>query len=215
VQPTESTGPGRDRDVERFLTFVDAVVAIAITLLVLPLVDVAGEAADGRPVTQLLEDHQAQVWAFLLSFAVIANLWLTQHHVVRSVVASDPVVTRLTLFWLLTTVFLPFPTALVAEAGDQAVTKLLYIGTMTLSSLAVALMSRRIGAVRAIRDSDDAPDEAGAWVVTGLFAVALALGVAVPATGYFPLLLLLLPGVVARLPRRFRPGRRTDARVGH
>lgn len=44
----------RARDLERVLTFVDAVVAIAMTLLVLPLVDVAGALTGGDSVTQLL-----------------------------------------------------------------------------------------------------------------------------------------------------------------
>ncbi len=34
-----SRRPERSRDLERFITFIDAIVAIAITLLVLPLVD--------------------------------------------------------------------------------------------------------------------------------------------------------------------------------
>ena len=57
----------RERDFDRFLTFVDAIVAIAITLLVLPLVDVAG-AYQGDSATQLLSDSSHQIWAFFLSF---------------------------------------------------------------------------------------------------------------------------------------------------
>ncbi len=38
---------GRSRDAERFLTFLDAIVAIAITLLVLPLVELTGELGGG------------------------------------------------------------------------------------------------------------------------------------------------------------------------
>ncbi len=66
-----STGQvGRSRDLDRLLTFVDAVVAIAIT---------------------------AQIGGFLLTFAVIANAWSTQHQVYRSVVAADRLLTRLLL----------------------------------------------------------------------------------------------------------------------
>ena len=207
----------RSRDFERFLTFVDAVVAIAITLLVLPLVDVAGEL--GRPgtdtsVLHLLADHQAQLYAFLLSFAVIANLWFTQHHVIRPVVVHDPGVTRLMLGWLLMIVFLPFPTALVAEEGHQAVTKVLYIGTMTVSSVLMGLMSRRIRAAEAIRDSDDVSDPMVSWVTSLLFVVALAVSLLVPATGYYPLLLLLLTDGLVRGSRRLRHGSSAAPRVG-
>ena len=37
----------RERGLDRVLTFVDAVVAIAITLLVLPLAELAPEVGDG------------------------------------------------------------------------------------------------------------------------------------------------------------------------
>jgi uncharacterized membrane protein len=217
VDQSESNQVERSRDFERFLTFVDAVVAIAITLLVLPLVDLAGElnsVGHNTSVLQLLQRHQAEIWAFLLSFAVIASLWFTQHEVVRAVVVTDPVVTRLMVAWLLMIVFLPFPTALVAEEGHQAATKVLYIGTMTASSLLMALMSRRIRATRSIRDSDDAPDPAVSWVTTGLFAAALAITLVAPVTGYYPLLLLLLTGVLVRWSRRMRHGPAASARVG-
>ena len=207
----------RSRDFERFLTFVDAVVAIAITLLVLPLVDLAGEldlAGHDPSVLHLLQDHQAQIWAFLLSFAVIANFWFTQHQVVRAVVVSDRVVTQLMVAWLLMIVFLPFPTALVAEEGHQAATKVLYIGTMTISSLLLGLMSRRIRSNRSIRDSDDAPDPVVAWVTAGLFALALAITLIAPVTSYYPLLLLLLTDVLVSRSRRVRHGPAAAGRVG-
>ena len=59
----------RDRGLDRFLTFVDAVVAIAITLLVLPLADLAPEVGDGS-VTDLLREHDNEILAFFLSFLV-------------------------------------------------------------------------------------------------------------------------------------------------
>jgi uncharacterized membrane protein len=217
VDPSQSDQVERSRDFERVLTFVDAVVAIAVTLLVLPLVDVAGEldqpGNDGS-VLHLLQDHQAQLWAFLLSFAVIANLWFTQHQVVSSVVVADRVVIQLMVAWTLMIVFLPFPTALVAEEGDQAATKVLYIGTMTVSSVLLGLMSRRIRATRSIRDTDDAPDPVVSWVITGLFAVALAVTLVVPATGYYPLLLLLLADLLVTRLRRIRHGPPASGRVG-
>ena len=66
---------------------------------------------------------------------MIAQLWFAQHHVVDGLVRQDPLVVRLLLLWLFTIVLLPFPTALVAEASDDAATKVLYIGTLAVSSL--------------------------------------------------------------------------------
>jgi uncharacterized membrane protein len=191
-----SSGPerARERDFERFLTFVDAVVAIAITLLVLPLVDLAGELGDGGSVADLLGDHLAELGSAVLSFVVIARLWLAQHETVRDVVA------QLMLLWLLLIVFLPVPTALLADGGSQALTKVLYIGTMAVSSFCVAGMALRIRRTPAIRGSGDGPDGIGATTAGATMLLALAISLAIPATSYFPLLLLLVADpIVARV----------------
>jgi uncharacterized membrane protein len=197
-----SSGPerARERDFERFLTFVDAVVAIAITLLVLPLVDLAGELGDGGSVADLLGDHLAELGSAVLSFVVIARLWLAQHETVRDVVAQDRRVTQLMLLWLLLIVFLPVPTALLADGGSQALTKVLYIGTMAVSSFCVAGMALRIRRTPAIRGSGDGPDGIGATTAGATMLLALAISLAIPATSYFPLLLLLVADpIVARV----------------
>lgn len=203
--------PGRVRDFERFLTFIDAIVAIAITLLVLPLVDVAGELSDGGSVADLVSDNTGEIGAFFLSFLVIANLWLAQHRVLRHVIAASGWLTRLLLLWTLTIVVLPFPTALVAghDAGDQAATKLLYIGTMAASSLVLSLICLEIRRNAALRASDDRPDVVRAFATFAVFVVVLVLMLAVPALSYWPLLLLFLPD---RLVAVWRSRRASTAR---
>ncbi len=127
----------RERDLDRFLTFIDAIVAIAITLLVLPLAEAATEVGEGS-VGDLLRENDDKLLAFFLSFLVIAQLWMSQHHIVSGLVVQNTLVTRLLLAWTLTIVLLPFPTALVAEVSDDPATKVLYIGTMALSSRAAS-----------------------------------------------------------------------------
>ncbi|MEO9151921.1 MAG: TMEM175 family protein [Lapillicoccus sp.] len=206
----------RTRDFERFLTFVDAIVAIAITLLVLPLVDLATTLGSGS-VGTLLADHSTQLLAFLLSFLVIANLWFDQHRALHSVVTHSPLVNRLLMGWTLTIVVLPFPTALVADVGSQAATKVFYIGTMALSSALLAALCWAIGRDRSIRDSDDRPDPAPAVASFLCYLVALAVTLLVPASTYYPLLLLLLARPGIRLWRRVRsmvPGNRPAPGTG-
>ena len=108
----DPAGAERERDLERFLTFVDAVVAIAITLLVLPLVEVSRELETGISVASLLDEHSAELWAFFLSFAVIAKFWFVQHASARHVIRYDNRYATLTVLWLLTIVLLPFSTSL-------------------------------------------------------------------------------------------------------
>jgi uncharacterized membrane protein len=195
----------RARDFERFLTFVDAIVAIAVTLLVLPLVDVVGELKNNGSVTDLLDDNRAVVGAFLLSFVVIANLWLNQHRMLRHVIAANELLTRLLMLWTLTIVFLPFPTALVAGprgAGGQAVTQLLYVGTMTLSSFLLGLVCVVLSRHPELRESQESPDALQAFATAAAFAIALAVMLLVPPISYWPLLLLLVSDRVVDLVRR-------------
>lgn len=193
----------RHRDVDRLLTFVDAVVAIAITLLVLPLAEAGSEVGEGG-AAELLHEHAADLLGFWLSFLVIARLWLAQHYVVRGLVRQQPVVTWLLLAWTFTIVFLPFPTSLVASTTNDPVAKILYVGTMAVSSLVLALIAGVIGRDRSVRDTDEPPAIAPAAGVAVGFLVALAVMLVLPASGYWPLLLLFLVDPVIRVARRVR-----------
>jgi TMEM175 potassium channel family protein len=200
----------RARDLERFLTFLDAIVAIAITLLVLPLVDLVGDLEDGGSVRHLLEDNKAPIGAFFLSFLVIAQLWTAQHHVLTNVVAANENLSRLLMLWSLTIVVLPFLTSLVAgpgDAGDQATTKILYVGTMAVASFVLGLVSLVVSRHPELRDSEQVPDAPVAFVTSATFIVALLVMLLVPATSYWPLLLLVVSDNVVSLGRVV--GRRT------
>jgi uncharacterized membrane protein len=191
----------RHRDLDRLLTFIDAVVAIAITVLVLPLSELGSEAREGD-AADLLRAHSDDLLGFVLSFVVIARLWLGQHHIVSGVVRQTPRLTWLLLAWSFTIVFLPFPTSLVAITDHDAGAKILYVGTMAVSSMILAAVAWEIGRDDSVRDTDEGP---GVWPSAGVavgFLVALAVMLAFPDTSYWPLLLLFLVDPVTRLVRR-------------
>jgi TMEM175 potassium channel family protein len=198
---TYGTGvAGRERDLDRLLTFVDAVVAIAITLLVLPLVDVAREIRTDD-VADLLREHSDDLAGFLLSFVVIARLWLAQHAILGPVVRQNAAVLWLLLAWTLTIVFLPFPTALVTATQNDSLAKVLYIGTMAVSSALLALVARAVRRDRGIRDTDTGPDAAQATCTAVAFLLALGISLTFPAISYWPLLILFLVDPAVRLLR--------------
>ena len=203
----------RERDLDRFLTFVDACVAIAITLLVLPLAEVATEVGDGS-VGDLLRENDDKLLAFFLSFLVIAQLWMSQHHIVSGLVLQNTLITRLLLAWTLTIVLLPFPTTLVAEVGEDSATKVLYIGTMALSSALLTLLSWAVGRDRSLRDTDSRPDQAQAAGAVIGFVLALAITLTFPETGYYPLFLLFFADPAVSAWRRARAGRKRTAHMG-
>lgn len=193
----------RERDLDRFLTFVDAVVAIAITLLVLPLADMANEVGDGT-VADLLREHRHDLLGFGLSFAVIAKFWFAQQRAVTSLVRLDMTVVWLLLTWTFTIVALPFGTALVAEAPDDPLTRLIYIGTMAVSSLLLTAIAWAIARDRSVRDRDEGPRIDGYLITFSIMVVALVLSLAVPPVGYWGLALLFLSGRTTTLWRRYR-----------
>ena len=196
----------RERDFDRFLTFIDAIVAIAVTILVLPLIEIAGDTTD-LSIEDLIDEHLGQIFNFLLSFFVIAQLWFAQHNIVRTVVVQDRIVTRCLILWALTIVVLPVPTALVAGSHDGDRTEVLYIGTMALSSLALTIAALRVAATPAIRDRGAPPNAVDSMTTFAIMVLALVLSVIIPGAGYLPLLLLLLSGRVSALIRSRRRNR--------
>jgi TMEM175 potassium channel family protein len=101
-----------ERGLDRFITFLDAVVAIAITLLVLPLTEIIVGTHPPPHATEVFTQNGARFWSFLLSFAVIFRLWLGHHRIIERVGAYDTVFVWVNLGWALTVVFLPFATQL-------------------------------------------------------------------------------------------------------
>ena len=191
-----------ERGLDRIIIFADAVVAIACTLLVLPLVDLATQS-EVVPVNRLLSDHIGQFGAFALSFAVIARLWLAHHRIFERVGSYDTVIIWLTLGWLFTVAFLPFPTAIIATQSDTTAS-VLYIGTLLLSSLALAAtavwVGRNPGLQQPSEQNSNVEEPHGTTAV--LLLVALGLTAIVPGAGVLPLLLLLLSGPIDALRRR-------------
>jgi uncharacterized membrane protein len=118
---------------------------------------------------------------------------------VRSLLVSTNAISGLLVVWMLTIAFLPFPTALVAKAGHQPATKLLYIGTIFLSTLGTGVISWIISRNPAITDGEIMPDAMAGVAGAVLLLLALAITLLIPPTSYFPLLLLTLETPTQRL----------------
>jgi len=188
--------------------FTDAVVAIAITLLVLPLVEAVSEPATSA--LELISHNQARIWSFLLSFAVIARFWLLHHRIFEHVKAYSVALMWLNMAWLFTIVFLPFPTGLIGgEHGNDHFTKAFYVGCVAASSIAQTAVIVLVYLTKDLQ-LDDNPlsrdNTINAVVSSCLLVVAFLLAVFVPWVGYYSILLLLLSRPALVLWRRVRPG---------
>jgi uncharacterized membrane protein len=154
----------------------------------------------------VISDHKTQILSFLLSFVVIARLWLTHHRIFEHVKAYNSRLMQLNMFWLLTIVILPFPTAMISGSDDRF-TAPLYIGTILASSIgqsALTLLIRGNPQLEAADNPITSKYVVSTVTATVLFAVAFALAVLVPGVNYYTLLLLLLVPTVTRIWGKYR-----------
>ncbi|MGV9713882.1 TMEM175 family protein [Gordonia sp. NPDC003424] len=192
----------------RLMAFSDAVVAIALTLLVLPLTEIATEWHEETTVWQVLGDNWSAILSFLISFIVIWVLWRDHHRVGEYLRTYDKVLLNLNFVWLLTIVILPFATALIDQDRIERAS-VLYIAVLAVSILTLLAMGWWASRHRELLEAG--PD-VEAWIRRGhgtgtavTVVAALIVAIAVPASGSWPLFLLFLSGpvewVIARLRR--------------
>ncbi len=117
----------------------DAVVAIAMTLLVLPLVESVPEV-DLDDVPAFVAEHRSLFISFVVSFLVILLFWAAHQRVFRSVGEMTSGLRWLNAAWLLIVAFLPFPTALVGREPTTSTTPV-YIGTVFALAMTSAAMT--------------------------------------------------------------------------
>jgi uncharacterized membrane protein len=142
----EEAGIG-SRASDRLITFTDAVVAIAITLLALDLPVPTGRTVAGLWASVMSDS--GQYLAFLISFIAIAGGWSQHHELFRYARSTDGRMKSLHLAWLLTIIILPFATKLLfdRETIDQGVRALhwgFYALVQFLESAALFAMVRRM-----------------------------------------------------------------------
>ncbi|RFA16183.1 hypothetical protein B7R21_02000 [Subtercola boreus] len=201
------------RGYDRLVNLSDAVIAIAVTLLILPLVDDARQIGTGT-VADFLSENASQLFLFVLSFVVIARFWLLHHQIYRNIDGYTIPLVWVNFAWLLSIVFLPFPTELLGHGSSvDGAAASLYIGTMLLTSLTSLVQIWII-----IRKPELQLESLRGTlrmtpvvVSTTTMAVAFLLAVLVPGIGVFPLLLLLLSGRAEALIQRHQR-RRAAAR---
>ncbi|MCO5951792.1 TMEM175 family protein [Microbacterium yannicii] len=188
---------------ERLKAFADAVVAIAMTLLILPLMESVGDAAaDGLATIEWLNENAGQLFSFALSFLLIANFWLTHHRLFAGIHRVTAGLLWLTIAWMFTIVWLPIATALLGQLEEDAGQKVLYIGTLAMTSLVMLLIRLYVLRHPALHDIPRPRLRSGLVadvVMLALFLLALAVAVLFPAVGYWAMFLLLLVAPLHRL----------------
>ena len=196
-----------ERGFDRLVNFSDAVVAIAITLLVLPLVTAASDLTR-ESVEVFVQQNAMQFFSFVLSFVIIGRFWLVHHQLFERLGEYNTPVLVWNLMWLLGIVFLPFPTELFATSGgDDVLTNVLYIGTMlwiTLTLLGISITAYRNPTLLKSGKPQDAHITRGLAMAI-LLVVALVICLAWPVVGLYSLFALFFTRPIERLLGRRQP----------
>ena len=192
-------------DAERSKLFFDAVIAIAMTLLILPLME-GVVASDETSGTAWLGDHAWELLSFVISFTVIAMFWIEHHHLFADVTHVSTGLLWWSVAWLLAIVWLPVATSMSGAMGrTDAWVKAIYIGSMLAASaltLAHRVFLRAHLALHHIGEERMRRGMALSLATVTLFAASLVLVALLPVVGYFALLLMLLVVPLQRLYTR-------------
>jgi uncharacterized membrane protein len=198
---------------DRVLFFSDAVMAIAITLLV---VDLRVPDVVRNPRDELAADAH-RILSFGISFVVIGLFWLGHHHLFRYITALDRRLILLNLLFLGTIAFLPYPTALLsATKGEHAASIAFYaacVAATGLVELVIWLYAMRAdGLVPAsISPARRRYETVRLLPVPVVFALSIPVAFAVPVAAQFSWILLVPIGRVLRHTKLARQGGAADS----
>ncbi|GCE08801.1 TMEM175 family protein [Dictyobacter aurantiacus] len=108
-----------EKDTNRLEAFSDGVFAVAITLLVLDIkfspFEPGGGLMDDWTLWQVIRHQGPTLFAFVTSFVTIGVMWLNHHRVFKHIKRTDTTLLFLNILLLMIIVFIPVPTALLAE----------------------------------------------------------------------------------------------------
>ncbi|HZY51260.1 MAG TPA: TMEM175 family protein [Devosia sp.] len=169
---------GNENPNSRLMALSDGVISVAITLLVL---DIRLPQGFGEyPDTELWAALVAlwpRLLAYLLSFYVIANFWMSHRAKFEHIVRTDGRLMWINMLFLLTVGLVPFTTNLIAESGGT-ISTMVYAASMVVSGLALAGIWQ-YAAVNKLIDPKLSPEERREHLQATL-AMSLIFGISIP-----------------------------------
>jgi len=194
------------RGFERLTALSDGVVAIAMTLLIFPITDLA-TGSQGQNVLTIVGIHESKFITFLITFLVIASLWVESHRLFRDVIGYTGALLWTQMVWLLSIVFIPFPMDVLASVDDAIFpNSAVYVGTLLLATTALLVEYAIVYKNPSLQAEkvNLRPGLISAGIGTGSVAAAFALTLLAPELGLRPLFLLVF-GIIGGqiIGRRF------------
>ena len=187
---------GSDSALERIKLFSDAVIAIALTLLALEIrLPNEHHITDAR-LWEILVSLWPRYLGFVVSFAVIAFLWIAHWRKFQLIERANSRLVWLNMVFLLSICCIPFATAVLGEHGNLRVAVIFYACAVMFAGLASAslsfyayhagLMAKRVSA------ADMKQSVLNPLFTVGIFAISI--GIALHDTSLAKLFWLTLIG---------------------
>ena len=193
---------------ERFLFFSDAVVAFALTLLVVPLTDLAVELnshGKNSSILDILTDN-SQTWhAFFISFFVVMSMWGTHRKTFETAKTADGFMVNMNSFWLLTIICIPFASQSISGVyiKDNVVfyAVLLLVNTACIRIINIHVMKYRETLAHADAEFPYLPTR---WITPAVSLLIIIIVASVPASGQYAFLLLLINTPIVAAYKKLR-----------
>lgn len=109
--------PKQGRSFDRLINFTDAITAVAITVLVLPIVDLRAQGSE-QTVWAIMNDNAGQLTSFVITFLVVAAMWQVHNRIFSRLIGFDDTIFWLNLLWLILIVLVPWSSSLYGAGID-------------------------------------------------------------------------------------------------
>ena len=188
----------------------DGVFAIAMTLLVLDLkLPELGQGLDYEAFSAALIEQGPRFLSWLISFAILCRLWITKHALLAGAEQRSRGFVGWSFLFLGAVAFIPFPTSLLSEPRDQALSIIIFSVTLAVAGFALLRMHRDVVRLGSTENGAARSHERPAIVLLATALLAVALTLFRPKLGFlvwviFPFVAVVLEGVAP--PTRNQPG---------
>jgi len=165
----ERAGISSGRAFDRLINMSDAIVAVAMTVNVLSIVQIQ-RTSNSESVWTLITGHVGQIGSFCFTFIIVGVMWLAHNRILNRMRGYDATIFRLNLVWLLLIAMLPWPSTMYGislvfgrsgEVSDHAGVGLFYWGTLAAISALGALIGRHARHRPALLDPNHPADGRG------------------------------------------------------
>ena len=199
-------------EAERFITFTDAVVAIAMALLILPLMEGASELSERDEEVTSVEFFQEKghsFGAFAVSFYVVALQWMLHDVTFKYVGGFNRLMVACNFIWMFGIVFMPVGSALLHVTPDEDRMKyLFFIAPLLLANLASFVMCLIVQRDKRTWKGKYGPGNrylVHYVVYFVFFLLALMIAMLVPRNGAYAFFILMLAKRTAKIIFCFYP----------